>query len=254
MAHSGIPAGHAFPPRLRGARRPPVLMTPGCPRAFTMLPQSVPAQWIRRASSRSIRPTLSERQQNARCGAAGRTDLVPDSFRMRNGRDCPRATATPTGAGVRSHGCWSPDRRTRSRLAREVGPGRTGPCAVTRRPVTCRGHDHEHPAVLACRRGSCYCRIRQRSPIDDARGRYPGRSIVAKCPTWHVAAAGLSGLLAVAVSWISGMPFWSAIGGEPEQRQALCQSGDSDGRPFGRLPSVALQAQAAGCGDLTVCG
>src|ERR1022692_2912431 len=27
-----------------------------------------------------MRPTLSERQQNARCGAAGPTDLVPDSF------------------------------------------------------------------------------------------------------------------------------------------------------------------------------
>src|SRR5579871_2079213 len=50
------------------------------------------------------------------------------------------------------------------------------------------------------------------------------------------------------------MPFWSAIGRKPEQRQALCQSCDGDGRPVGQLPSVACQAQAAGCGDLTVRG
>jgi hypothetical protein len=50
------------------------------------------------------------------------------------------------------------------------------------------------------------------------------------------------------------MPFWLVIGREPEQRQALCQSGDSGGGPFGRLPSVACQAQAAGGGDLTVRG
>src|SRR6266568_3019614 len=39
-----------------------------------------------------------------------------------------------------------------------------------------------------------------------------------------------------------------------EQRQALCQSRDCDGRPVGRLPSVTRQAQAAGRGDLAVGG
>lgn len=45
-----------------------------------------------------------------------------------------------------------------------------------------------------------------------------------------------------------------AVGREPEQRQALCQSCDCDGCPVGSLPSVACQAQAAGCGDLAVRG
>src|SRR5690242_16813605 len=64
----------------------------------------------------------------------------------------------------------------------------------------------------------------------------------------------MHGLLLDAVSRVSGMPFWLTLGREPEQRQARWQSGDGDGRPVGRLPSVAGQAQAAGGGDLTVRG
>src|SRR6266702_6339842 len=56
------------------------------------------------------------------------------------------------------------------------------------------------------------------------------------------------------IGWISGVPFSRAIAREPEQRQALSQSRDCDGRPVGRLPSVTRQAQAAGRGDLAVGG
>src|ERR1022692_4177290 len=95
-----------------------------------------------------MRPTLSERQQNARCGAAGRTDLVPDSFQHAKRPRLSASDCHAHGGGVCSRGCWSPG----GMVACRTVPRR--PVAAARPAASIRLSSER----LWCGRGSCHDR------------------------------------------------------------------------------------------------